>query len=173
VRPLLEVPRATTRAACEALGLVPHEDPANADPAYARARLRAAMGLLEETLGPGLPAALARTAGQLAEDADALDAFADALVARARVPGGYDAQVLGAAPDAVRRRALLAVARSAGAPAGALGSRHAAALDALVLRSTSGPGRRPGGPHGPVHLPGGVVATCVCGTLSLAAAGTG
>jgi tRNA(Ile)-lysidine synthase len=164
-RPLLELPRDTTREACAALGLSPHEDPANFDPAYARVRVRQAMALLDEALGPGLPAALARTAAQLAQDADALDGYAEELVRRARVEGGYDVFALAAAPDAVRRRALLAAARIAGSPAGTLGSRHALALDALVA------GRRRGAVHGPVHLPGGVVATCACGTLSLAPPG--
>jgi tRNA(Ile)-lysidine synthase len=177
VRPLLDIPRVTTRGACEALGLTPHEDPANADPAFARARLRAAMGLLEEALGPGLAAALARTAAQLAQDADALDGYAEDLLRKARVPSGYDVAVLAEAPDAVRRRALLGAARDAGAPAGALGYRHVLALDALVVRHAPGPGRRlvrnGGAPHGPVHLPGGVVAACACGTLSLAAPGDG
>ena len=171
VRPLLDVPRTATRAACEALGLSPHDDPANADPRYARSRLRRGMGLLDEALGPGLPAALARTAAQLATDADALDTYAAQLAERARddagCGGGYDAAVLAEAPDAVRRRALLAIARAAGAPAGALSSRHVLALDGLVL----GGGRRRGALHGPVHLPGGVVARYGCGRLSLAAAG--
>jgi tRNA(Ile)-lysidine synthase len=167
VRPLLDMPRTATRAACEALGLTPYQDPANADPRYARSRLRAAMGLLDQALGPGLPGALARTAAQLAADADALDGYAAALVQRARADDGYDAAILAGAPDAVRRRALLNIARAAGAPAAALSSRHVLALDGLVL----GGGRRRGAPHGPVHLPGGVVARYVCGRLSLAAAG--
>jgi tRNA(Ile)-lysidine synthase len=160
VRPLLDVPRATTRAACAALGLVPHEDPSNTDPAYARARLRAALDLLDEALGPGLPAALARTAALLSEDAAALEGYADALVERARCPGGYACAELAAAPDAVRRRALLLAARLAGSPAGALGSRHVLALDALVVRWRG---------QGPVHLPGRVVAGRRYGTLWFAA----
>src|SRR6201996_1717126 len=39
-RPLLAVRRSTTAAACRALGLTPWADPHNADPAYARARVR-------------------------------------------------------------------------------------------------------------------------------------
>jgi tRNA(Ile)-lysidine synthase len=156
VRPLLAVPRATTRAACADLGLVPHDDPSNADPAYARARVRAALGVLGDALGPGLPAALARTAALLAEDAEALDGYAAGLADRARRADGYACTELAAAPDAVRRRALRLAARDAGAPAGALGSRHVLALDALVVRWRG---------QGPVHLPGGVVAGRRYGTL--------
>ena len=156
LRPLLDVPRVTTRGACAALGLVPHDDPANADPAYARVRARAALGVLEDALGPGLAPALARSATLLALDAAALDGYAAGLVERARRPGGYACSELASAPDAVRRRALLAAARAAGAPAGALGSRHVLALDALVV-AWSG--------QGDVHLPGGVLAGRRYGTL--------
>ncbi len=78
-RPLLGVPRATLRDACLAEGLHPWDDPHNADPAYARARVRhEALPALEAALGPGMAAALARTATQLAADCDALDAIARA-----------------------------------------------------------------------------------------------
>ena len=78
-RPLLGVPRATLREACTAQGLEPWDDPHNADPAYARARVRhQAMPALEAALGPGVAAALARSAAQLTADCDALDALAAA-----------------------------------------------------------------------------------------------
>ena len=170
-RPLLELRRADTARACAALGLTPWQDPANADPGYARARVRAAMSTLEEALGPGLPAALARTAGQLAEDADALDAAASGLLESAAVTGSpaelqisqeisLKASVLAAAPPAIRRRALLAAARACGSPAGALSSRHALAMDALVTAWRG---------QGPVHLPGGVAARRTGSTLVLLA----
>ncbi len=77
LRPLLGVPRATLREACLAAGLEPWDDPHNADPAYARARVRhQALPALEAALGPGIAAALARTAAQLSADCDALDAIA-------------------------------------------------------------------------------------------------
>ncbi len=82
-RPLLEVPRATVRSSLDDLGLRAHDDPTNADPATARARVRhRVLPVLEAELGPGVAAALARTAGQLREDADALDAAAAAVPVR-------------------------------------------------------------------------------------------
>ena len=64
------------------------DDPANADPRYTRARVRSALAVLEDALGPGLPAALARTAALLAEDAAALElAAADVLAAAGAQPG--------------------------------------------------------------------------------------
>jgi tRNA(Ile)-lysidine synthetase-like protein len=166
VRPLLGVPRATTRAACTDLGLEPHDDPANADPAYTRVRVRGALAQLTDALGPGVPAALARTAEQLALDAEALEGYAAQLLRSAHRDGGYDLSVLAAAPDAVRRRALLAAARDAGAPGAALGSRHVLALDGLVVGRAGRSGQ-----HGGVHLPGGLVAVRRCGTLSIVASG--
>jgi tRNA(Ile)-lysidine synthase len=77
-RPLLGLDRAVTRAACAAEGLDVWDDPHNADPAYARSRVRhRVLPVLERELGPGVPAALARSADLLRDDADALDAWAD------------------------------------------------------------------------------------------------
>jgi tRNA(Ile)-lysidine synthase len=159
-RPLLDLPRAVTHDACAALGLEPVLDPSNADPRYTRTRVRTALAVLEDALGPGLHTALARTAALLAEDAAALDGAAEELLLAAGDPRNLSCDVLAAAPDAVRRRALLAAARAAGAAAGSLSRRHALALDALVVRPRG---------QGPVHLPGGVVAGrrsgSGCGTL--------
>jgi tRNA(Ile)-lysidine synthase len=83
LRPLLGVRRAQTRAACAALGLRPWDDPQNSDPAFARVRVRRdLLPVLAETLGAGIPEALARTARLLRADADALDELADAAAAR-------------------------------------------------------------------------------------------
>ncbi|MEU8069446.1 MULTISPECIES: tRNA lysidine(34) synthetase TilS [unclassified Micromonospora] len=149
LRPLLDVPRADTRAACAALGLDPWADPHNADPAYARARVRAeALPALVDALGPGVVANLARTAGLLAADNAALDALAAAALADVRTEGsGLSVAGLAGLPAAVRTRALHAWARELGATPAALSHSHVAALDALV---TAWHGQ------GPVHLPGGL-----------------
>jgi tRNA(Ile)-lysidine synthase len=85
LRPLLDVRRSTTRAACA--GLEVWDDPHNVDPRFTRVRLRhEVLPLLEEVLGGGVAEALARTAAQLREDADALDAVAARLLADARRP---------------------------------------------------------------------------------------
>jgi tRNA(Ile)-lysidine synthase len=90
-RPLLGVPRATLREACTAQGLEPWDDPHNADPAYARARVRhQAMPALAAALGPGVAAALARSAAQLSADCDALDAIAAAEAWRIVLARGDD-----------------------------------------------------------------------------------
>lgn len=172
-RPLLGLTRADTAAACADLGLPVWADPSNADPAYRRSRVRSVLPGLEAALGPGLAAALARTAEIAREDADALDALAADLLDRASPPpagpdgaggadgaGGLDVAVLAGAPDAVRRRALLLAARRAGCPAGSLARVHVLAVDALVTRWHG---------QGAVDLPGGASVVRACGRLVLTA----
>ncbi|MBN1171384.1 MAG: tRNA lysidine(34) synthetase TilS [Micromonosporaceae bacterium] len=157
LRPLLDVPRAVVRAACLADGLRPWEDPHNIDPSYARARARAAMPLLIETLGPGLAVNLARTAGMLAADVEFLEAAAArAQVGAAASDGGLLVAELAALAPALRRRVLHRWCLGLGAAPAALSSRHIEALDALVTRW-----------HGQkaVHLPTGVRVIRRCGQL--------
>ncbi|BFU41925.1 tRNA lysidine(34) synthetase TilS [Krasilnikovia sp. MM14-A1004] len=147
MRPLLDVARADTRKACAALGLSPWEDPHNADPAYARARVRGrALPALVAALGPAVVDNLARTATLLAADTAALDALAAGALDAARTDKGLSVAALAALDPAVRGRVLHAWARELGAPGGALSHRHVDALDALVM-----------GWHGQgaTHLPGG------------------
>ena len=87
LRPLLSVRRSVTRAACAELDLPVWDDPHNVDPRFTRVRLRhEVLPLLEDVLAGGVAEALARTAAQLREDADALDAVAAALLAEALRP---------------------------------------------------------------------------------------
>jgi tRNA(Ile)-lysidine synthase len=80
LRPLLGVRRATTHAACADQGLDPWHDPMNASDRHPRVRLRTtALPALEDAIGPGVAEALARTAEQVQEDAEALDALAAEL----------------------------------------------------------------------------------------------
>ncbi|MDV7199512.1 tRNA lysidine(34) synthetase TilS [Rhodococcus kroppenstedtii] len=115
-RPLLGVRRADTLAACADLGIEPWADPHNADPRFARVRVRTeVLPLLEEVLQGGVADALARTARRLREDEEVLAASATELLARARRASALDAETLAGAPVAVRRRALLAWLRDRGA----------------------------------------------------------
>ena len=84
LRPLLGIRRDLTRQFCRDAALEPWQDPQNHDPRYARVRARlTVLPTLEHELGPGVAQALARTAEQLREDADALDALVPALLAAA------------------------------------------------------------------------------------------
>jgi tRNA(Ile)-lysidine synthase len=156
-RPLLGLARSTVRAAVSSATV--WEDPHNADPAYARARARhQVLPVLERELGPGIAEALARTAGQLREDAAALDVLAAAAAEDVTTPDGLDVSGLAALLPAVRTRVLRRAALAAGCPAGDLTAGHVAELDRLVTRWRG---------QGPLHLPGGVRAERRCGTLSL------
>ncbi|GDY30767.1 tRNA lysidine(34) synthetase TilS [Gandjariella thermophila] len=156
-RPLLDIPRAVTEAACRALGVEPWSDPHNADPRFVRVRLRAeVLPLLEEVLQGGVAEALARTAAQLREDSDALDALADELFARAGAGADLAVAPLESAPAAVRRRTLRRWL--AGRGVRDLTDAQLRAVDALV-------GRWRG--QGGVWLAGGLVAGRAHGRLTV------
>ncbi|GAB3442977.1 tRNA lysidine(34) synthetase TilS [Actinophytocola sediminis] len=106
-RPLLDLPRTTTAAACAELGLDPWQDPHNANPAFTRVRLRLeVLPLLEDVLHGGVAAALTRTATQLREDTEALDVLAARVFDRARHDQALDLAELAGEPPALRRRVL-------------------------------------------------------------------
>ena len=127
VRPLLEVRRADTEAACVMLGLDPVRDPTNEDASYRRAWIRqVALPLLSTGASRDLVPVLARQANVLREESAYLDALAraawppdpdDAVAASlARLPGPLGRRAvrcwLGPPPpsfDEVER--VLAVAR--------------------------------------------------------------
>ncbi|WP_433418139.1 tRNA lysidine(34) synthetase TilS [Microtetraspora malaysiensis] len=161
-RPLLGLSRARTEEACAALGLEPWYDPHNSDPAFTRVRVRHdVMPVLEAALGPGVAEALARTARLCRDDADALDEWADAVLAESRTgPGAPLAvAVLEKAPGAVRRRVIQRAAVEAGAPASALAAVH---IDEVERLLTAWRGQKR------VDLPGGVGAVRRYGTLIFA-----
>ncbi|MGZ4494807.1 MAG: tRNA lysidine(34) synthetase TilS [Nocardioides sp.] len=133
-RPLLGLTRAQTEAACAAEGVPFWQDPHNTDQRFLRARVRhVVMPLLEAEVGPGVAAALARTADGLQEDLEALDLWADALHREVTVPGGLAVARLAPAPDAVRRRVLRRAAVEAGSPPGELFRVHLLAVDELLV----------------------------------------
>lgn len=135
LRPMLSVPRDATVAACAAEGLPVWHDPHNSDPRFTRARVRAhVLPMLERELGPGVSAALARTAEQLAGDADALDAWAFAASARCQGDHGLLTGEMERLPRAVRSRVLRQAALDAGCPPTDLAAVHVDALDALVTQ---------------------------------------
>ncbi|AYF78696.1 tRNA lysidine(34) synthetase TilS [Nocardia yunnanensis] len=115
-RPLLGVRRAVTRELCGDLGMNPWEDPHNSAPEFTRVRLRTeVLPLLEEVLGGGVAAALARTATQLREDGEVLDGLAEELLGAAREGAALRIETLATAAPALRRRALRAWLLAGGA----------------------------------------------------------
>jgi tRNA(Ile)-lysidine synthase len=141
VRPLLGLRRTVTEQACAELGLDPWSDPHNADPRFARVRVRrTVLPTLEAELGPGATEALARTAALAREDADLLDG----LAAEAD-PGTdtLDAALLLDQPAALRTRVIRRWLLRHGAEE--VTARHVLAVEALVTAW-----------HGQaeIHLPG-------------------
>ena len=132
-RPLLEVTRAQTEAACSAEGIEAWEDPHNLDPRFTRARVRhRVLPVLEQELGPGVAAALARTADSLQADLAALDQAADECLATVSTGDGLMVTELALRPAAVRTRVLRLAALAAGSPASELFRVHVLAMDDLL-----------------------------------------
>ncbi|MBW0114590.1 tRNA lysidine(34) synthetase TilS [Pseudonocardia abyssalis] len=157
LRPLLDIRRATTRAACVAQDLPIWDDPHNADPRFTRVRLRhEVLPLLEDVLAGGVAGALARTAAQLREDDEALTAVADSLLATAADEHGLAHDALATHPVAVRRRVLRAWLHASGVTG--LTAEHLHGVDALAVR---GPDRTG------TALPGGLDVVRARGRLVL------
>jgi tRNA(Ile)-lysidine synthase len=106
VRPLLDATRADTRAHCRAAGIDWREDASNADPRFARARIR---HQALPALGDRAEAAIAETARQLREEAELLDAVVEAAMTD-------EVAALAALPRPLAREVLR---RLAGGPIGA------------------------------------------------------
>lgn len=151
LRPFLSLSREETERICALAGITPWHDPSNADLALTRCRVRhQVLPELERQLGPGVSAALARSAQILAEDAQWLDAQASAeyqRLAQVVSPGEltFPLVELRELPAALRRRVIaLAVA---GLGAGQPSFERLLAVETLL----SG-----GGSAGPVQLAGKV-----------------
>ncbi|CAN5769401.1 hypothetical protein BH24ACT3_BH24ACT3_00940 [soil metagenome] len=107
-RPMLGLRRSETVALCRAEGLVPVQDPSNADPAFRRNRVRHELvPLLDDIAGRDVVAVLARQAPLLDEAADLLAELAASI-------DPTDAKALAAAPPALARVALRSWLRPVG-----------------------------------------------------------
>ena len=116
-RPFLNVSRQETEAACGAQSLHFWQDPHNSDPRYTRVRVRQRiLPLLETELGPGIAVALARTAEQLREDAEAFDTMIDEQIEEIVEPAeagiAVSVAALQANPAALRHRVIRRVAEA-------------------------------------------------------------
>ena len=158
IRPLLSNTREETLGACAEAQLDPWDDPHNADKTFTRVRVRHdVIPHLEKNLGPGISAALARTASLLRDDADALDQLAEAEFV-SHQPLSLDISRLEKLPKAIRTRVLRMAIYAAGAPSGSISADHIAPIEALIT-DWSG--------QGPSDLPGGVRVSRISGRLSL------
>lgn len=150
-RPLLDLTRAQTEAACRAEAITWWEDPHNRDQRFLRSRVRhVVMPLLEAEVGPGVAGALARTGEMVREDLAALDDIAAGEHARLDLAAGEDVRTLETLPRAIRTRVLRLAALAAGCPPRELTHGHVSALEDM-LRVRRGESRD-------LHLPGHVLA---------------
>jgi tRNA(Ile)-lysidine synthase len=158
IRPLLNVTRELTEQVCRDLDIEIWNDPHNLNQDVSRVRVRTrVLPVMEEELGPGISQALARTAGLLRDDADALDQLAEQAAGGLNL-ADLEIDYLLLLPKAVRTRVLRKAIYAQGAPGGAITADHVAAVEALV---TSWHGQ------GEVSLPGGVKVARISGRLSL------
>jgi tRNA(Ile)-lysidine synthase len=150
LRPLLDLTRAQTEAACRAEGVEWWDDPHNTDPRFTRSRVRhTVIPTLERELGPGVSQALARTADLLREDVTSLDERAEVVLEEVRVGDGVSTSMLEPLDPATRHRVIRIVCIEAGAIASELTRDHVLAVADLVY-----------GAHDPrrIQLPGHVTA---------------
>jgi tRNA(Ile)-lysidine synthase len=158
VRPLLSITRQQTVGSCDEVGITYWSDPHNENRDFTRVRVRHdLLPLMEEKIGPGIAAALARSAALLRDDADALDEMAAQIISRLNL-ADLDCSELEALPRAIRTRIIRSAIYAAGAPSGSISADHIASAEALV---TSWHGQ------GVVSLPGGVKVERISGRLSL------
>ncbi len=122
VRPLLELTREETGAYCRARGLPWRDDSSNAPgSSYTRARVRHDLLAALREVHPAAEANLVRTAGELRDEAEVLDALVGEIVG-----GGAKIELarLAALPPALRRLVARRLAEDAdGAPAPQAGAR--------------------------------------------------
>ena len=158
VRPFLELTRETTESYCKESDLSFWEDPHNQDLQFARVRVRTqAIPVLEETIGPGISEALARSSHLLRDDADALDHWAQREALTLDL-ADLECAHLEAMPKAIRTRVLRIAIYAQGAPSGSVTAEHVSVIEALIT-SWSG--------QGATNLPGGVKVERISGRLSL------
>jgi tRNA(Ile)-lysidine synthase len=159
-RPFLQLTREQTVQACQESKLNPWNDPHNENEKFSRVRVRnMVLPIMEAEIGPGIAAALSRSAAILRDDADALDEMAQAVISRVDLKD-LDCAALAELPRAIRSRVLRAAIYAAGAPGGSLSADHLSAVEALI---TSWRGQ------GEASLPGGVKVARISGRLSLLA----
>jgi tRNA(Ile)-lysidine synthase len=132
-RPLLDLTRADTETACLVQGIDFWADPHNSDDRFTRVRVRTkVLPMLEEELGPGVAATLARTADLLRADTAYLDAVAADALETAREGDRLAVEALQQMPEAVRTRVLRLAAIESGALAAEVFHAHVLEVDRLV-----------------------------------------
>ena len=106
LRPLLEISGEELRDALREAGLTWREDGSNREDVYLRNRIRRDLIPQMEAMAPGAAGRIARTAGLIAEENEAMAEAAEKLLSASVGQEGPDAETLREAPAALRSRAL-------------------------------------------------------------------
>jgi tRNA(Ile)-lysidine synthase len=135
VRPFLDIPKARLVASLEARVMRWSDDAMNADPTFARARLRAGRAaLVREGLTPDRLATLARRMARVNAAIDSAVDVAEAAYVAANAKGKTVAPAAGALPDEIKLRLLGRVVHSVGG-----GRVHLERLERLADRIVTEP----------------------------------
>ncbi len=147
VRPLLEVRRAETEAACRSLGLRPRVDETNADTAFLRNALRHdALPAIARATGRDVIPTVARTAELLRADAHLLDELAQDVSSAVVAPTPTGVRLDAAAMRALSGPMASRVVRRALADAGCTWTEKA--IEGILDLAAGRPGRRLALPDG-------------------------
>lgn len=148
VRPLLFASRGETVEFCASRGLWTHDDPANADISFARARVRHRILPEAECINPRVEEAISRLAELVSEEDRFLDGMAAAALERSEivlngelafltkdVEACFDRSSLLHLPETLLRRAIRLTARALGS---GLDHRQTAVIISGLIEGTSG-----------------------------------
>ncbi len=139
VRPLLPFTRAQTTTYCKERGLVWRDDPTNADPGFARNRVRQGLAPALAKIHPAAAQNVLRTAELLRDEAEVLDPLVEAEIdgSNGSPRGAVSLERLAALPRALRRLVVQQLAdRAAGRPVPGA-ARHADEVAALRRTGTA------------------------------------
>jgi len=159
IRPLLGLSREETRALASAAGLPWTDDATNADPAFARNRIRAEVLPALHALSPETERNIAETRAELSEEAALLERVAFEALERAGTgpaETSLDARALRVWEPALQRLALRSLAERAAGRQVALGRARAADIARVAAESEGGE----------IQLGGGISAICESGVVS-------
>jgi tRNA(Ile)-lysidine synthase len=140
IRPILSLGRAEARRLVEEAGLPFADDPTNAEPVFARNRIRNEVLPVLHEIGPDAEATIAETHAELAEEAETLDRLAaDALAeSGADAAGAIGRAALGEMDPAIRRLVLRRMAERAAGGQVPLSRARAAEIWRLVNEPEGG-----------------------------------